>query len=289
MIRPRKLALRALLVPFVLLLTASPAAAVVFSNASLITIPTNGIATPYPSCISVSGLAGSTTDVNVTLNGLSHNFPADLDMLLEGPGGQNAIIMSDAGDTGFRYGAVGLTITLDDEAAGPLPEFQQLTTGTFRPTNYAPAETFPTPAPAPSGNSALAVFDGTNPNGNWCLYVFDDSDGDGGSISGGWSLDIATTTTAATFRSLTASSTSRGVAVAWRTASELDTLGFHVYREVNGKRVRVNSKLIAGKGRGLYSFLDRKAPKGKTVRYWVQAVHLDGSRSWYGPARVLRS
>jgi len=288
-IRPRKLALRALLVPFVLLLTASPAAAVVFSNASLITIPTNGIATPYPSCISVSGLAGSTTDVNVTLNGLSHNFPADLDMLLEGPGGQNLIIMSDAGDTGFRYGAVGLTITLDDEAAGPLPEFQQLTTGTFRPTNYAPAETFPTPAPAPSGNSALAVFDGTNPNGDWCLYVFDDSDGDGGSISGGWSLDIATTTTAATFRSLTASSTSRGVAVAWRTASELDTLGFHVYREVNGKRVRVNSKLIAGKGRGLYSFLDRKAPKGKTVRYWVQAVHLDGSRSWYGPARVLRS
>ena len=288
MIRPRKLALRALLVPFVLLLTASPAAAVVFSNASLITIPTNGIATPYPSCISVSGLASSTTDVNVTLNGLSHNYPADLDMLLVGPGGQNAIIMSDTGDTGFRYGAAA-TITLDDEAAGPLPESSQLTTGTFRPTNYAPAETFPTPAPAPSGNSALAVFDGTNPNGDWCLYVFDDSDGDGGSISGGWSLDIATTTTAATFRSLTASSTSRGVAVAWRTASELDTLGFHVYREVNGKRVRVNSKLIAGKGRGLYSFLDRKAPKGKTVRYWVQAVHLDGSRSWYGPARVLRS
>ncbi|MBA3366123.1 MAG: hypothetical protein H0U03_10120 [Actinobacteria bacterium] len=287
MIRPRKLALRALLVPFVLLLTASPAAAVVFSNASPIVIPTNGIATPYPSCISVSGL-GLTTDVNVTLNGLSHNFVADLDMLLVGPGGQDAIIMSDTGDTGFAYASGGLTITLDDEAAGPLPAFTQLTTGTFRPTNYAPAETFPTPAPAPSGNSALTVFDGTSPNGNWCLYVFDDSDSHGGSISGGWSLDITTGTTAATFRSLAASPTARGVLVRWNTASEIDTLGFHVYREVNGKRVRVNSKLIAGKGRGLYTFLDRKAPKGKLVRYWIQVVNVDGSRTWYGPARVTK-
>lgn len=66
-------------------------------------------------------------------------------------------------------------------------------------------------------------------------------------------------------------------------------LGFNVYREVNGTRVRANSKLIAGKGRGLYSFLDRRAPKGKTVRYWIQAVNLDGSRSWHGPARVSQS
>ena len=95
--------------------------------------------------------------------------------------------------------------------------------------------------------------------------------------------------TAATMRSLSASraAPSGHVNVRWRTASELDMLGFNVYREVNGKRTRVNTKLIAGKGRGLYSFLDRKAPKGKSVRYWIQAVNLDGSRSWYGPARVL--
>lgn len=57
----------------------------------------------------------------------------------------------------------------------------------------------------------------------------------------------------------------------------------------HGKRVRVNARLIPGKGRGLYSFLDRKAPKAKTVRYWVQVINLDGSRSWHGLARVLRS
>lgn len=94
---------------------------------------------------------------------------------------------------------------------------------------------------------------------------------------------------AARFRSLTASATRRGVLVRWQTASEVDTLGFHVYRQVTSKRVRLNTKLITAKGRGGYSFLDRKAPKAKTVRYWVQVVNLDGTRSWYGPARVART
>jgi len=96
-------------------------------------------------------------------------------------------------------------------------------------------------------------------------------------------------TTPVTFRSVAAARTSKGVTIRWHTASELDMLGFNVYREVKGKRVRANSKLIAGKGRGLYSFLDRKAPKAKSVRYWIQVVNLDTSRSWYGPARIART
>ena len=95
-------------------------------------------------------------------------------------------------------------------------------------------------------------------------------------------------TTPATFRSMAAARTSTGVMVRWSTASEPGLLGFNVYREVNGARVRVNRGLIAGKGGGRYSYLDRKAPSGKTLRYWVQAVDLDGSRSWYGPARIAR-
>jgi len=94
---------------------------------------------------------------------------------------------------------------------------------------------------------------------------------------------------AVTFRSLSAGRVQGGVRVTWRTASELDTLGYRVYREVNGRRVRVNGKLIAAKGRGSYAFLDRKAPRAKSVRYWIQVVDTDGSRSWYGPARVFRT
>ncbi len=55
-----------------------------------------------------------------------------------------------------------------------------------------------------------------------------------------------------------------------------------------GKRVRVSAKLIASMGCSLYSFVDRKAPKGTSVRYWIRALNLDGSRSWYGPTRVIR-
>ena len=98
----------------------------------------------------------------------------------------------------------------------------------------------------------------------------------------------ATTSTAVTFRSLSAARGANGVTVRWRTASEIGTLGFHVYREVNGKRVRANAKLVAAKGRGSYSFLDRRAPRGKAVRYWIQEVALDGTRSWHGPAAVGR-
>ena len=56
-----------------------------------------GPATPYPSNCVISGLGGTITDVNLELNGLSHTWPDDIDILLVGPGGQNAFVMSDAG------------------------------------------------------------------------------------------------------------------------------------------------------------------------------------------------
>lgn len=82
-----------------------------------------------------------------------------------------------------------------------------------------------------------------------------------------------------------------GVLVRWCTASEIETLGFHVYREVNGARpyVRVTRALLPASGWAsefTYSYLDRSAPRGKPLRYWIQVVNLDGSRSWYGPAGV---
>lgn len=95
--------------------------------------------------------------------------------------------------------------------------------------------------------------------------------------------------TPVTFRSLAAFRTSKGVIVRWNTAAELQMLGFNVYRQVNGRRVRANARLIAARRLGSYSFVDRGAPRAKVVRYWVQVVNLDGTRSWYGPARVARA
>ncbi len=162
-----------------------------FSNTTPISIPTSGAASPYPSEINVSGLFGTITDVNVTLNGFTHSWPDDVDILLVGPEGQNLILLSDVGS---YYSVTGLTLTLDDSAADSLPDtLAQLTSGTYQPTNcYEWDDPFPSPAPAPSTAGTLATFNGTNPNGTWSLYVVDDSNVDGGSISGGWSLEITT-------------------------------------------------------------------------------------------------
>jgi uncharacterized repeat protein (TIGR01451 family) len=165
-----------------------------FANPAAITITDGAAATPYPSDIVVAGFpAGSTIDkVTVTINNFSHAFPDDVDMLLVGPGGLNAIIWSDVGGGIDVLAANLVTITLDDAAASSLPDASQIVPGTFQPTNIGAGDAFPGPAPAPGGGSALSVFNGADPNGTWSLYVVDDLGGDAGAISGGWSLNIAT-------------------------------------------------------------------------------------------------
>jgi subtilisin-like proprotein convertase family protein len=157
-----------------------------FSNASPITIPagapgtTQGPADPYPSSINVT-LAGTITDVNATLNGFSHAFPADVHVLLAGPGRQASVLMLGVGGADD---VTNLTLTFGDEAGGPLPFAGPLTSGSYKP----------------SGPLALSVFNGTSASGQYSLFVDDDAGGDTGSISGGWSLAITTLETTITKR-----------------------------------------------------------------------------------------
>lgn len=167
-------------------------------NANRITINDNTTATPYPSSIVVSNVGGVIQKVVVTLNRFTHDFPDDVDVLLEGPDGQTVMLMSDAGG---NLRASGLTLSFDDNVASILPDSGQLTSGTFRPANYAAsptaADTFPAPAPqpipggfSPYTNISLSVFAGANPNGVWRLYVVDDANLQNGAISNGWCLTL---------------------------------------------------------------------------------------------------
>jgi len=146
-------------------------------------------------------MPGTVINLSVSLFSITHAHPKDIDVMLVGPGGQKAMIMSDAGG----YSAIsGINLTLDDRAlvygaARVLPNGGPLSSGTYRPSNYADcddpggSDTFPAPAPAPAVNSALSTFNGTNANGTWSLYVVDDAGGNTGSISGGWAMTINTT------------------------------------------------------------------------------------------------
>jgi len=159
---------------------------VTLANTAGMTIPSAGAATLYPSTITVPAGFGSLTKVTATISGFNHEYSSDVDVLLVGPGGQKVILMSDAGWGPY---AVNLTFVFDD--TGPaLPQYDELLSGTYRPTNYSSGDTWPSPAPAGPYGSALSVFNGTDPAGVWSLYVVDDRSGQVGSISGGWSLTL---------------------------------------------------------------------------------------------------
>src|SRR5213592_2929876 len=127
-----------LLVAFVLLLcglTPAVGQTASFSNASAITIPDTGTGTPYPSTINVSGTAGTISQVVVRLDGYTHTYPDDLDVLLVSPTGQKVIVLSDAGGGGDINN---VSLTLSDGAA-PTPALTdsgQIVSGTFKPANF---------------------------------------------------------------------------------------------------------------------------------------------------------
>lgn len=167
-------------------MAALPLHAQQFCNSGPISIPLLGASNPYPSSIVVSGVLGTPAKVTVQLNGLSHTFPADLDMLVTGPAGQNLVIMSDAGG---GTDLVNTNLNFDDDATASLTT-SAIVSGTYKPTNLGPGDSFGPPAPALSGAATLATFAGANPNGNWSLFVVDDLNGDSGSLNN-WCVTFA--------------------------------------------------------------------------------------------------
>lgn len=161
------------------------------TNSMFIAIPASGsagIASQYPSTIVVTGVTGIISKVTVTLVGLTHTFPDDLDVLLVGPQGQKIVLMSDAGGSGSISGS---TVTFDDTAFSAVPDSSMLGSGTYRPANYA-GKNDPFPAPAPRGpfDDTLSDMKGLDPNGTWSLYIVDDSSGDLGHVAAGWRLNL---------------------------------------------------------------------------------------------------
>lgn len=103
----------------------------------------------------------------------------------------------------------------------------------------------------------------------------------------------ATKPTDATFVSGKATTTPDGVEVAWSTGFEANNLGFNVYGEEGGQKVKLNDSLIAGSalsaggdattGRSYRWLAPDGGPDGP---YWVEAVDLNGESDWNGPISV---
>lgn len=168
-----------------------------FENNSGMTIPDAGSAQPYPSTISVSGL-GFATKLTVYVDGFSHSWPDDVDILLVSPDGKVCSLLSDAG---YGYPVAGLNMTFDDVAPSAAPDNTFLGSGlvSFRPTNFDmnipgfypnTTEALPPGGSGSIGLSLQALLSGAL-NGDWKLFVLDDEGPDGGRISS-WSLVFET-------------------------------------------------------------------------------------------------
>jgi CSLREA domain-containing protein len=170
---------------------AKAATTATFSNTASITIADNTTASPFPSTINVSGVTPATvTNVRVQLNGLSHTFQGDIDIVLINPQSRRAIVMSDAGGSSIINN---LTLSFDATAATAIPGAAAAVSGSvYRPVNYFtdPPDNFPfvISTSLDVAPDDLTTFNLTDPNGVWSLYVVDDATSDVGSIANGWSL-----------------------------------------------------------------------------------------------------
>ena len=156
---------------------------------------------------------------------------------------------------------------------------------------------------ANAGNATITILTIPGTPGvavNTATVTADQTDPTPANNSSTWTESI-TAPTRITLQSFSAhSGTDRNganrVVLTWKTGGEAHNLGFNVYREQNGNRVRMNPSIIAGSallmsgalpkhaGRS-YAWIDPSA--GLTgSSYWLEDIDVNGTRTLHGPVSV---
>lgn len=93
--------------------------------------------------------------------------------------------------------------------------------------------------------------------------------------------------------SFEADQTPEGVLLSWETATEVDNLGFNLYRaeQVDGQKTQINpnlilSKTIGGTSGAVYEYLDAGVVSGVDYFYWLEDVDFTLNKTLYGPIQV---
>lgn len=92
----------------------------------------------------------------------------------------------------------------------------------------------------------------------------------------------------------TATEVEQAVEVKWETTTELDNVGFNLYRNREGEEawVKLNEELIptvvypGAPFGGKYNFVDTDVEPGQTYSYWLMDVDFDSISSFHGPAEI---
>lgn len=128
----------------------------------------NNVSSTLTSTLSVSGLIGPLTDLNVNLT-INHGRNSDLDVYLISPAGTRVELFTDVGGLTQNF----INTTLDDQANFSINLGAAPFIGSFSPEGL------------------LSALNGENPNGLWTLEIHDDTAGFTGTLLN-WSI-IATT------------------------------------------------------------------------------------------------
>ena len=99
--------------------------------------------------------------------------------------------------------------------------------------------------------------------------------------------------TAVKLSSFTGVRQGNGVLLTWETASEIDNLGFKIYRaeQIDGERIQINPDLIPSMSPGsltgnLYEFVDITLAMDITNYYWLEDVDIYGKTGLHGPVMI---
>ena len=120
--------------------------------------------------------------------------------------------------------------------------------------------------------------------------------GDGSGMWATWWGKVAGGVTQADLTTFAVKGYDRGQYLEWRTSGETSNLGFNLYRDGGGKRLKLNSEIVAGSalvtgqvsplgtGRN-YGWFDAASP-GSDMSYWLEELDLHGDSKWHGPVSI---
>lgn len=122
------------------------------------------------------------------------------------------------------------------------------------------------------------------------LKIFDNADGGNCNVS----MDIAVSPV--TLTQFKATAYDKAAVIEWTTGSELDHLGFNLYRSTNPTDgyAQINNELIrnylsSGEFRGRYRFVDPSLTNGQIYYYILEDVATNGDRVQHGPVYAMPS
>ncbi len=204
------------------------------------------------------------------------------------------------------------TMTANDGSDNGIYSFCGLAPGTYRTQIPSPPVSYPLAATAGQGGDEDKDSDGTQAGGSGTpvtgasftigdpigLRTVEDGLGDkringypdardNVSFDYGFREGAPTSIQLASFSATPQAGT---IQLVWETATELDNLGFNLYRAslVDGPRTQLNAGLIPSQNPGRpvgasYYFADESAQVGVAYHYWLEAVDAYGATQMHGP------